>query len=364
MSAEEHSQAFLNETKQPLVVGIAVLFITLDTVCVALRFLSKYIGRLRMGLDDVLIVLGLIICAGEVTCTLLDVRYGGVGLHEARVKQIDPDMMITWGKFLIIIPIFYFSTVVPPKLVLLHLYLSIFTDNTLRKVCWATVAVVIANWIAVFITGFLACIPISYFWTGVGHCIDTNSYLRWGGFANILTDVVMLILPMPVVWSLHTSTRLKIGILTTFLLGSMGLIAAIVRFIEFYITDSGGDVTWNASNLEIWATIEGGIYMIAACLPTYRPLLRYISRRARGESQEASTGKYYAGGSAAFGGTAKSDNRVQGPLKRVSLKYSQMNDSMDEEEDAVRLVNMRHQRSERSDIAPGTIVVDQEFTVH
>lgn len=130
-------------------------------------------------------------------------------------------MMITWGKFIIIIPIIYFSTVMPPKLAILHLYLSIFTDKKARITCWVVGAVVLGNWIAVTIAGCLACQPISYFWTGVGKCIDTNAYLRWGGFANIITDLIMLALPIPMVWNLHASVRLKTGIMITFLLGSM-----------------------------------------------------------------------------------------------------------------------------------------------
>lgn len=148
-------------------------------------------------------------------------KYGGIGLHEARVVQIDPHMMVNWGKFIIIIPLFYFSTVVPPKLAILHLYLSIFTEKRLRNICYATGVVIVCNWVAVIIAGLLSCRPLSYFWTGQGVCINIDAWLRWGGFANILTDVVMLILPMPVVWRLHASTRLKLGIFVTFLLGSL-----------------------------------------------------------------------------------------------------------------------------------------------
>jgi hypothetical protein len=44
---------------------------------------------------------------------------------------------------------------------------------------------------------------------------------RYGSIPNIVTDVVMLILPMPLIWGLHVSTKVKIGLLVTFLLGSM-----------------------------------------------------------------------------------------------------------------------------------------------
>jgi hypothetical protein len=151
----------------------------------------------------------------------VDVKYGGVGLHEARVLEIDPTMIVTWGKYIIIIPLVYFATVVPTKLVILHLYLSIFTQRVFRVICYAVGAIIISNWIATTVAGFLSCRPLSFFWTKQGNCFNINAFFRWGGFANILTDVCMLILPIPFVWKLHASTRLKLGISFTFMLGSL-----------------------------------------------------------------------------------------------------------------------------------------------
>ena len=126
-------------------------------------------------------------------------------------------MLVRATKFLITTPLLYFATVVPPKLAILHLYLSIFTHKTLRKICFGTGAVIVVNWLVVTIAGLVSCRPLSYYWTFQGSCIDINAWLRWGGFAHILTDVVMLVLPMPVVWNLHASSRLKLGIWVTFL---------------------------------------------------------------------------------------------------------------------------------------------------
>jgi hypothetical protein len=44
---------------------------------------------------------------------------------------------------------------------------------------------------------------------------------RYGSIPNLVTDVVVLILPLPLVWGLHVSSKEKIGLLVTFLLGSM-----------------------------------------------------------------------------------------------------------------------------------------------
>jgi hypothetical protein len=62
---------------------------------------------------------------------------------------------------------------------------------------------------------------LSYYWTQEGSCFNINQFFRWGTFCNIVTDLVMLILPIPVVLKLHLSLRLRLGILVTFILGSL-----------------------------------------------------------------------------------------------------------------------------------------------
>ena len=135
----------------------------------------------------------------------------------------DPSILVTWAKFFLIIPFIYLATVALPKLALLTIYLSIFIQKPLRMACWFVGAVVICNWFAATVAGLRACIPLNLLWnpTPGGHCFDLNSWFRWSSFANILSDVVMLILPIPLVLNLQVSKGLKLGLLVTFLLGSM-----------------------------------------------------------------------------------------------------------------------------------------------
>lgn len=46
-----------------------------------------------------------------------------------------------------------------------------------------------------------------------------------------------------------------------------------MRFVTFSNNNSFIDATWNAVELIIWTIAEPGIYLIAACLITLRPLL-------------------------------------------------------------------------------------------
>lgn len=135
-----------------------------------------------------------------------------------------PSKLTTWAKFALIFPLVYLAAVVLPKLSILVLYLRIFIKRTDRIACWATAAFLIANWLGATVALFCMCMPLDFLWDKTipdGHCIDINAGYRWSSLMNIITDVVMLILPLPVIWKIQTSMRLKIGLTLTFALGSM-----------------------------------------------------------------------------------------------------------------------------------------------
>ncbi|KAL2010824.1 hypothetical protein VTN00DRAFT_3542 [Thermoascus crustaceus] len=114
--------------------------------------------------------------------------------------------------YALVLPLIYMASVVPSKLVILSLYLSGFTtDRICRVLCYGSAAIIIANWIGCSISGFVSCVPLKLLWMGAanGHCFNVNAWYRWSGFSNIMTDLVMLVLPTRPVLGLYISTRMK-----------------------------------------------------------------------------------------------------------------------------------------------------------
>lgn len=149
---------------------------------------------------------------------------GGVGHHAPVLAVSDPGKLVVWAKFVLIIPEIYLSAVLFPKLAILAIYLRIFNTAPYRIACWVLAAILTANCIATTVAGFLTCIPLEYLWDHTipgGHCFNINAYFRWASITNIVTDVAMLILPLPVIWRIHTSRSIKLGLTFTFATGSM-----------------------------------------------------------------------------------------------------------------------------------------------
>lgn len=169
----------------------------------------------------------------RLTPRLADLSYGGLGYHEIAILTSEPAKLVVWAKFVLAGPMVDLAAVLFSKLAILAIYLRIFTFRSFRIACWALAAVLVANWFAFTVTAFMMCTPLNYLWNQRvvgGHCFNIDAFYRWSALPNIVTDLVMLILPLPVVWRLHTSRSIKIGLTITFATGSMYVVVTPVRF--------------------------------------------------------------------------------------------------------------------------------------
>lgn len=137
--------------------------------------------------------------------------------------MINPEKIALWAKITLILAILYQLAVAMPKMGILLLYLHLFKGRRLQYVCYAIGCVVLLNCISTLIAILLICIPLHAFWdhSPGARCVDTNSLFRWTSFANIVTDVVMLVLPVPTILKLYSSVSVKLGIFTTLAMGSV-----------------------------------------------------------------------------------------------------------------------------------------------
>lgn len=68
------------------------------------------------------------------------------------------------------------------------------------------------------------CLPIHYFWDRAmpgakGKCVKAAPALIAFSAFNVFSDVVILLLPIPIVWNLKVSRRQKVSLSGVFLLG-------------------------------------------------------------------------------------------------------------------------------------------------
>ncbi|KAJ4418118.1 hypothetical protein N0V82_005782 [Gnomoniopsis sp. IMI 355080] len=146
-----------------------------------------------------------------------------------------------------------------------------------------------------------SCTPVKSYWnyTIPGHCIDYNLALHIISSTNVVTDALILVLPMPLVWRMNTNLTRKMQISGVFLLGAIVTVVSIIRayYTGRMALNLKTDGTYVGSYLDIWATAETGIGILAACLPVLRPVLNKMlyghvesaTTRARSAARSASS---------------------------------------------------------------------------
>ena len=123
--------------------------------------------------------------------------------------------------------IIYGPTIFFVKLAILLQYLRMFAPTrSVNPSMWIAARVVIATTfvyyiISTFGTAF-ACSPRERIWNPLvtdGHCINNNSLILATCVFNIVSDVVILLLPSWMVWKLQIPRKKKIGIVLLFAIG-------------------------------------------------------------------------------------------------------------------------------------------------
>lgn len=85
-------------------------------------------------------------------------------------------------------------------------------------------AILIIAGLWIVLSGFLFCIPVREFWnlnykTRTDHCLPEGPVWYANAATQIFTDVVILVLPMPLLSKLHLPRRQKVGIILVFGVG-------------------------------------------------------------------------------------------------------------------------------------------------
>jgi fucose permease len=178
------------------------------------------------------------------------------------------------------------------SIIIFYLRLSRNTHGLLRIASWITFAVVnVAGLILTFFNIF-QCIPVSEVFAPAGTCIPLITLYLASVPVNVITDIAVLVLPIPVLTGMQLPRKQKTILIATFGLGVYVIATDIVRIYYLQQSSSGysgasqadtspllGDevnFAWYASLSFMWSAVEVNVGIICACVPTLKPLISRI----------------------------------------------------------------------------------------
>ena len=210
---------FVNpESKHIYNLVVQGICLPLATIVVALRVYTKTCLLRHPGWEDWTSVVGWVGLVLYSSIMFLQDRHGA-GVHMWNVKGDDYTELL---KLLYITEIVYGPIVFVIKLAILLLYMRLFkpikrTFIALQLTVWLNL---LAYTIGLFIEVF-QCKPFTKIWWPLmpGRCLDQKAVQLASSSFNIISDFVILILPMISVWSLKMSRRKQLGLCFVFAIG-------------------------------------------------------------------------------------------------------------------------------------------------
>lgn len=184
------------------------------------------------------------------------------------------------------------------KTSILVFYLTL--SKTHKVFRWATIATLIVvnvGGLALTILNIVQCRPVNAAWASPvpssASCTNIVTIYLSSAPLNIITDLAIFFLPMPILTSMRLPKKQKIILVITF---GFGIFVAVVDVIRIaYLQDaqratlraaqtdhseSGneqrntGDFAWYSSLSFMWSTVEVNVGIMCGCVPALKPLAR------------------------------------------------------------------------------------------
>ncbi|KAJ5526482.1 hypothetical protein N7494_013132 [Penicillium frequentans] len=137
-------------------------------------------------------------------------------------------------------------------------------------------------WLAGIIFGTVfMCNPVQKGWNSMlpGHCGTTLHLWLGSAIPSVIIDLIILLLPLPKIWSLKMTTRRKVAIIGVFVIGYSVIVVSIGRLITVVETGNSlnSDITWQVVHLAYWVGAEAPVTILCICLPPMAVLGRHLA---------------------------------------------------------------------------------------
>lgn len=178
------------------------------------------------------------------------------------------------------------------SILIFYLRLSRNTQQVLRIASWAVLGVVNVAGVVLTLLNIFQCRPIQAAfdrYQGEVQCVPLLTEFICSAPVNVVTDLAILALPLPVLTGMRLPFRQKLILVFTFTLGIFVTVVDVVRiyYLQQAITDVSpgtssnpeatfGDTAefaWNASLSLMWSAVEVNVGITCACIPILKPLI-------------------------------------------------------------------------------------------
>ncbi|KAK4193246.1 hypothetical protein QBC35DRAFT_100231 [Podospora australis] len=266
----------LYESKAYIPITVVAVTLAIATTAVALRSYARAVLIRQFGLDDWAAIVAVILAIGSGTMVASNTIYGH-GRHIAFVStMMPPTTIFKYFRTFYTSIVLYNASLTATKITFLLQYYRILGTAQMRRIV-VIAGIIVALWsVSQLLVVIFTCTPIEKFWMGddyPGTCIPNLPFWYYNAAGNILTDIIVFVVPLPALSKLNLRKNQKIALIGVFCLGFFTCAISVIRIQYLKLST---DVTWDNVSSSCWSVGELCSGITCACLPTLRPLIAKI----------------------------------------------------------------------------------------
>ncbi|KAI1337846.1 hypothetical protein F5Y15DRAFT_145931 [Xylariaceae sp. FL0016] len=272
---------------------ITAFELAIATVFLAQRLYTKYFLIRKIQIDDYMITMAWVGAIGAQAILIHAYRAGLLGVH---AWEMSLDRYNESSKMVLATTLTYVPTTILSKLTMCVFYFRLSPVRMYQYSVYVTAFICAGSLVGIWFSVLFSCRPISASWDvkvlSTAKCINTPVlYIIQAAFGCI-TDVMLLVIPIPTIVKVQMSRRYKIGLLGMFAIGSITLITSIIRLVLLIPGLSNADQPWALAEGCLWVNVEANLLIMCGSLPTLRTFLGHVCPRLLGDkSARDSSGK-------------------------------------------------------------------------
>ncbi|KAJ6122458.1 Major facilitator superfamily domain general substrate transporter [Penicillium capsulatum] len=277
------------ESRRSATLGVSISLFVTASIFVALRFVSRVFVVRRVALHDWLMLVAWLLDFGF-SFALFYATQNGLGLHS---RDVLPENEDAFNRAIYAFTVLYNPALMAVKTSILVFYLTLTRNQKVAR--WAnyvTLAVVNAAGLALTLLNVFQCRPIAAVFLSTvpayATCIDIVTLYLSSSPVNIITDLAILFLPMPILTQMRLPYKQKVILVITFSFGFFVAVVDVIRiaflqqaaisrrvaFKTVHIQNATGpDFSWYASLSFMWSVVEVNVSVICGCVPSLKPLV-------------------------------------------------------------------------------------------
>ncbi|PYH40806.1 uncharacterized protein BP01DRAFT_350536 [Aspergillus saccharolyticus JOP 1030-1] len=257
-------------------IALATVGIAVCTPLLVMRIYTKIRIMKKFWWDDVCLIIAWVISMATQGTIIYGVEHTNIGVH---IWFLTPAQINTHLKVVTSAATIYISSLALAKIALLMLYHRLLNLISIwNYIIYGMAVFIVAYSVALTLALIFACNPIAKSWDVTipgGSCISRPGIYMATAVTNTLSDIVLILIPLPVVFQLTLPLVQKVGICCMFFVGCLTIVTSIVRLATLWPLVTSTDPTYKLALASVFIVIEANFIIICGCLPYVRQFLRF-----------------------------------------------------------------------------------------